>query len=278
MLATEPEPRRRRYVGLVLCVIVGITLGVLHNRAYNGQRPDPVTNAARRVTVPLVSGTRSVFRWFADGFNGAFHGRAIVAQNRQIMAENARLREEIARLTELEVASQRLRQQLGFDISPYRRRIAASVVSLRPTAGFETLVIGRGSSDGIRVRDVVVAQGGIVGQVFGVGADSASVMMLSDRNSAIGARIQRGDSRATGICRGTGQAELDMEYVSRDASVRVGDTVVSSGLGGQGSVYPKGLPIGTVTAVTDDKSGATRIVKVKPIANFDRIEEAYVLQ
>lgn len=69
-----------------------------------------------------------------------------------------------------------------------------------------------------------------------------------------------------------------MAYLDRHADVRLGDTIVTSGLGGKGGVYPKGVRIGTVTRVADDESGATRQVTVRPLVDFGRLEEVYVVR
>lgn len=188
-----------------------------------------------------------------------------------------RLEGEIAGLHEAEATASRLRAQIGFAVTPLPRRLAADVVALHPSPYCDSVTLNRGASDGIRAGMVVCAPQGVLGRVFEVAPGTCGVLLLTDSRCAIGSVIQRADSRVTGVCRGTGSKSLSMVYVDHDADVRVGDAVVSSGMGEALGIFPKGLPIGRVTRVGDDMSGAAKVIDVAPAAAYDRIEEAYVL-
>ncbi len=276
MLRRERESRRSRYIGILIFVAVGIAIGLWHNRMTAHGRSDILTGAVRTVTVPVVSAVSGVGRWIGGQFGWLFRGRAISAQNARLLAENAQLREENARLHEADITAQRLRQQLGFAEMRPPDKFAADVIALRPNPNFETLVIGRGSRDGVHLNSVVISPYGLVGHVYDVAPTSASVLLLTDSNSAVGAMVQR--SRVVGVCKGDGSRLFSLDYLDRAADVKVGDTIISSGLGGGKGIYPKGQVLGTVMAVADDVSGATRRVTVKPSVDFNRLEEVYVIR
>jgi len=265
-------------VGILLCLVLGVALGLWHNRMAALGHSDFLTSAVRTVTVPVVNGLSNAGYWFQRQIEWLFRGHTLDAENQQLREEVARLREENARLREADITVQRLRKQLGFAATSLPEKIAADVVSLRPNPHFNTLVLSRGSRDGVRLQSVVVAPEGLVGHVYDVAPTSASVLLLTDSNAAVGAMVQRAESRATGVCRGTGDSLLSLIYLDRAADVRVGDTLISSGRGGEKGVFPKGLVIGTVTEVVNDASGSTRHVAVRPAVDFNRLEEVYVLR
>lgn len=270
--------RRRRFLPVLICILLGTAIGLWHNRQTARGRTDIVTSAVRTVTSPVVALFGGVGDWFGRQWGWLLHGRSLAEENRRLRLENDRLRLDNARLVEADATAQRLRAQLGLPFQIPAKRVAADIIARRLHPHSDVFTIGRGSRDGIRPRDTVVSPAGLVGQVSEVGPTNAVVVMLTDTFSAVGAMVQRSTSRAVGVCKGDGSGNLSLQYLSRDADVKVGDTIISSGLGGDKGVFPKGIPIGTVTSVSVDASGATKQVVVKPSVQFDRLEEVYVLE
>ncbi|MCC6729306.1 MAG: rod shape-determining protein MreC [Chthonomonadales bacterium] len=277
MLRNDQGSKRNRTLAVVLCVLVGATLGVWHNRAQESGRPDGVTSAVRFVVVPFVQATLAVSRWGGRQVGWLFRGRGLARENRRLHSRVEALEQEVARLRETDATARRLRSQLGFRDAPPGPKLAADVVSFQPSRYVNSMLIARGTRSGVRVGSVVVAPEGLVGHVYDVAPNSASVLLITDTNAAVGALVQRPQSRVAGVCRGLGNGLLTMVYVNRDADVRVGDTIISSGLGGEKAIYPKGIVIGTVTSASNDLSGSSRRVTVRPAVRFDHLEEAYVL-
>lgn len=278
MLESQRPNGRIRIVGVLVAVVLGTALGVWHNRRERAGLTDPVTAAVGVVTTPIVRGMVSAKRWVSRQTGWLVRGRFADEENRRLREEVRRLREENAALQEAAATAQRLRKQLGFPQTPPAPKLAADVIAYRPDPMFDTMVIARGARDGVRVGSVVLAPEGLVGSVYAVGPTSASVMLLTDTNAAVGAMVRRPESRATGVARGEGDGTMALLYVPRDADVRVGDAITSSGLGGNEGIYPKGLPIGTVIAVGDPGASATRPIRIRPFAPFGRLEEVYVLR
>lgn len=274
----DSQPRRKPFLGITICVLVGVVLGVIHNRLTARSVGDPVTGAIRTVTTPLVAATDAASDWISRQFGWLMRGRGMDGENRRLREENTRLRGELAQLREAEATAQRLQKQIGFATSSPPAKIACSVIALRPQQGYETLIIDRGTRDGVTLRSVVVSPAGLVGHVYDVTINSAAVLLITDADSAVGALVQRPESRAVGVCKGDRSALLTLAYLNQDAGVKPGDTIVTSGLGGGQAIFPKGIEIGTVQSVEVDAPVSSRIVKVRPAVDFSRIEEVYVLR
>jgi rod shape-determining protein MreC len=274
----KPPRRINRHLGLAICLALGLVLGAWHNRVAAQGRTDVVTASVRTLTSPFVLLTSAVGRWFGRQFGWVVHGRSADEEVRALRKENLVLREEVARLKEADITAFRLRAQLGFATPQPQTKVPADVISLRPTEGYENIVLAIGSRAGIRIHDVVVSPAGVVGQVSDIAPTSASANLLTHPESAVGAMVQRLESRAIGICKGNGSDLLSLAYLNQTADVKVGDTIISSGMGGEYGVYPKGLVIGTVVSVAPDASGSTKIVQVKPAVDLNRLEEVYVLE
>ncbi len=174
--------------------------------------------------------------------------------------------------TEVKLSNQRLRRLLNFQKDITRRVIAAEVIGKDPSPWFKTVIIDKGTADGVVKGLPVVIPQGIAGQVVSTAGHYAKVLLLIDNNSAVDALVQR--TRARGIVKGDTAGQCRFEYVLRKNEIRIGDTVISSGLDG---VFPKGLPIGDVSGIVKRSSGIFQEVMVAPFVDFEKLEEVLVL-
>jgi rod shape-determining protein MreC len=117
----------------------------------------------------------------------------------------------------------------------------------------------------------VMTADGIVGKVLVAYASVSQVLLISDQSSGVGALLEK--TRLQGVLRGTANGEVVLERVMSDEQVPVGETVLTSG-GDQ--IFPKGLPVGTISKVGAPKDLFLSIT-VKPSANLDRLEEVLVV-
>ena len=268
--------RGRRYGAALILLGIAILLSSIHNRAVERDRIDPFTAGVRTVTVPIVNAVSNTWEWVTGQVGWIFRGRGVDAENRNLREENARLQEEVNRLREAEITANRLRAQIGFAEST-PKKISADIISLRPQ-GSDSLVIGRGTRDGIRKYSVVVSPIGVVGFAYDLAPTSSGILLASSLQSSIGCRIQRPESRAIGVCRGTGKGTMTMMYLSPEADVKIGDTVITSGLAGEQGVFPPGLVLGKVASVSRPGSGSSRTVTIKPSVDVSKLEEVFVLK
>lgn len=173
---------------------------------------------------------------------------------------------------ELELENARLRELLSFKRSLPGTAIAAEIIGKDPSAWFKTVIVDKGSAAGVQRGLPVVTTRGVVGQIVEVSPHQSKLMLMIDRNSAADALIQR--TRARGIVKGASSEECYLDYVLYEDEVRVGDEVVASGFDG---VYPKGLLIGTVTAVNFQGSDFFKEVKITPAVDFDQLEDVLII-
>ena len=118
----------------------------------------------------------------------------------------------------------------------------------------------------------VITPEGVVGKVLAVFPDTCQVLLLSDKDSGVGALLAA--TRTQGPVRGAGDPQLSMEYISNDVKVSQGRVVLTSG---QDRIFPKDMPVGTVAEVRPDQHGPFQRILVKPAAHLDQLEEVLVL-
>ena len=224
-----------------------------------------------RVTAPLQNALD--FTW--DGVAGIWgHYLWLVDTSRQndvLLRENRSMRGELTSMEELRLANQRLRRMLDFVEEMELEGVAAEVIAEDATSWFRTVVIDKGSDDGLSEGMPVVVPEGVVGRVIRVSSQEARVLLITDASSAAAALVQR--TRTRGISRGEGDV-LKLDFALRQEDIVVGDKVITSGMGG---VFPKGLAIGEVIEVEKGEYGLFQAVKVRPVADFSRLEEVLVL-
>lgn len=171
---------------------------------------------------------------------------ALQARLQSLEVENERLRAEIARRAEAQ-------RQLDFLSSHGLGGVVAEVIGEEVTGRFTTLVVGRGSRDGIRIGvPVIVHDGIIIGTVVTVQDAVSHVMLLSDPRSQTAGAVETGNERVLGVVTGELGLGMRMELVPKDSQVEVGDVVTSAGLERR---IPRGLLIGHVAKLEPDTTG-----------------------
>ena len=193
-------------------------------------------------------------------------------ENEQLAARVAALEEENLQFREALVESGRLQRiaEMRTDFEAPMRPV--QVVGQDVSPWFRSVLVDRGSTDGVRSGMPVVTESGVVGLVTASSPHAGRTMLLLDAQSAVDALVQR--SRARGIVRGDGTDRLHFEFFVRGDDVQVGDLVITSGFGG---VYPKGLRIGEVTEVQSDGERLLRRAEVRPAVDFGRLEQVFVM-
>ena len=296
-MLNEKKTRLQRYWGVCVFVFVGMVLGLYHNAQNREERPgsasptnlqrapkaksDLVAGAIRGVISPPAVLLNGFTRWFGQTTGWIFHGYGLSAQNRDLQKKFDEIQAENVKLKETELKYQNLRNDLAFVKSLRKPPIAADVVSRRSDFNFQTLIISRGSRDGVQKHMVVVNHLGAVGQISETGPTTSVVLLLTDYRSSIGVRVQRADSRVTGICRGDNKDFLILSELPSEANIKKGDVIISSGLGAvytptAFSALPNDLIVGKVESVENDSGTAGKVAKVRPVLKSG-LEEVYVL-
>ncbi|MDI6783969.1 MAG: rod shape-determining protein MreC [bacterium] len=187
--------------------------------------------------------------------------------------EKAILHQQISWYTSDRQALTRLRKLLELrEKLPYQT-VSAEVIATSPSNYYFTITIDKGSSQGLKRNMVVLSTDGVIGRVLQVAAQSSKVLLISDQRSAVGAVIDR--TRARGIIDGIGKGAGKLTLEQTDTDVKIGDTLVTSGLGG---VFPKDLVLGTISKIErHPRSGWITAILVTPAASVFRTEEVLVI-
>ncbi|MEI8258466.1 MAG: rod shape-determining protein MreC, partial [Deltaproteobacteria bacterium] len=196
--------------------------------------------------------------------------------NERLRAESARLRADAQRYRDAYDENRRLRRLLQLQVETTGETYAAEVVA-RDTSPFFRVdrVAILADTARLRVGMPVISYDGLVGQINSIVGRYANVTLVVDSRSAVDAMVERTGAR--GILRGTGERNryaAQIEYLQRTDDVRVGDTVVTSGLGCR---FPAGLLLGRVASVTRRDFGLYQEVEVTPAVDFSRLREVLVL-
>jgi rod shape-determining protein MreC len=193
-------------------------------------------------------------------------------ENEALRARLATLEEENLQFREALVASGNLERIVQMRENFEVPLLPSEVVGQDVSPWFRSLLIDRGRNHELLSGMPVVTDHGVVGLVTATSPNASRVMMLLDRQSAVDAIVQR--SRARGIVRGKGTGELEFVFMVRGDDVQPDDVVITSGGGG---VYPKGLRIGTISAVQTEETRLLHTATVHPSVDFGRLEQVFVM-
>ena len=269
--------RARRIVYSILAVlIIGIIFIYLISRPSGetsvlenglGTIFTPIENAVSNLTGVVKS-------WFGLSSSSALEDRIS-----ELEAENELLKIQLNSYSETESENERLQVLLDAkeeyeSLSP----VYAKVIAKDTGIWFNTFTVNKGLNDGISSNMAVVNGDGLIGRVYEVGYNYSKVLSLIDTRSSVAALIGR--TRDNGMLQGQSEAMSDnaecyMYYLANLGNVKVGDSVYTSGLD---SLFPKGLYIGTVTAVSRSANTAEKYVIVNPAVSFGSIEDVYILR
>jgi rod shape-determining protein MreC len=272
----------RTIVVAAVVILAGIALTIMHVIAARHNRPDIVTNVVRNDL--LAPSMRAKHRF------GLWARQRLIdpARAQRLAAENARLKQKIAALT---IENEELRDQAN-QIDVLRKMVklpatlpwdlrAGLVISLKPSPVRDNAIVALGAGKHAAKQDVVLGPtGGLVGQVVQVHGSVCDVLLITDPESSVGARVlPSGRAQAgpavCGICQGMRDSLVSLVDMPVDADVQVGDKIYTSGLG---EIFPKGIPIGTVTSVHADPTRSLKSATVSTIDDFNLLDEVFVRQ
>jgi rod shape-determining protein MreC len=275
---------RRRRAALAVFVALSLVLltawfgesagGVLHAFQRGAQAAfAPIETGADRALKPV----RDLFGWVGDSFDAK-------SQNKQLKREVQSLRSQLAQAdtAKRDAAELRgivgLKRQTGFPQGT--DALSARVIARSPTVWYSTIKIDKGSSDGVRVDQPVIASGGLAGKVTNVTGGTAEVTLVTDASSAVSAQIV--PDGASGIVQPEvgNPNKLLLDFVEKGKRVSEGATVVTSGFRSSRveSLFPRGIPIGKVVNADLQQIELYQRVTIQPFADLRRLDYVQVLR
>jgi rod shape-determining protein MreC len=267
-------------VGLV---VVSLVLVTVYFRESDSGAVHGLQNAGATVLHPFEVAAERVARPFRDASNYVSGLVNAKSENQRLRAEVDQLRQRASQSAIAIRENAKLKQLLAYRDGPTfpqdYRGVPATVIA-PPSGPFEQeIVVAAGSNAGIRLYDPVVTADGLVGEVSKLTGSAARVTLLTDTSAAVAARDV--GSNALGVVRhgDVASSSLMLDRVTKDQVVNQGDRIVTAGTktGQLPSIYPRGIPIGTVTSVGQLDTDLYKQVEVKPYVDFSSLDSVLVL-
>ena len=255
----------------LLCLL-SVVLFTLSCREAGTGPISTVKGAFTVVTTPVRYVGAAISTPFSSIANIVGNVTADEATLSELKAENESLTKRNAELEEAEQTATRLQGLLDLQNTYSLKSTAAYVISRSSDTWTSTVTIDKGTASGLSVGMPVTDSAGVIGQISACGVSSSTVRLITDENSSVSAMVQ--SSRAQGMLTGSADGTLRLTLVRTDQTVKVGDLVVTSGLGG---IYPKGLPLGKVSSIEQSSGSMYYTIVVKPLTSTSSLEEVLVI-
>lgn len=197
----------------------------------------------------------------------------LIAENDILRKKELMASDKLLTFEHLKLENVRLRALLGSPVKYKQRKLIARVQSVDADPFKLQLVINKGQEHDVFLGQPVVDGFGVVGQVVEVSQYNSRVLLIADSTHAIPLQIQRNDVRLIGLGKGD-LHQLELQYVTKSTDVKIGDLLVTSGLGG---VFPEGYPVARVSGIESRGSEVYSTIKVAPIAKLDRVRYLLLL-
>ena len=262
--------RRIRWTTIAILVGASILLSVLDSTGnldlLFGFMQDPLTAVASWTTRQTDT--------VADALSGPRDLDEARAEIDALQTQLEALERENEELREIQGEWQILQDLFNRNVqTPELRRQTANVIGYDTSPAVRSIIIDKGSDDGLRVGMPVEGSRGLIGRIFRTTQNSAQVVLITDNASAIPVRL--GSSRATGSLRGRGTSgDLIVEWIDLRFQIELGEVVLTSGLGGD---FPQDIVIGRVVQIDRNESDLFQQVIVQPASDFDTLEIVFII-
>ena len=262
---------------LVAAVLLIVFLALAVNTVQPRENLTVLEKGLRIAASPFQYG----FKAIDDGVSGFFsyftEKEALQQENDALKKEVSQLHSQLAQMDEISMENIRLKELLSYktEMAGQYNLQLAEIIAENNNNLQHTITLNKGSNDGIATGMTVLNHSGLIGRITAVLPESSEVMLLPDRESAVGARVWS-TREVIGVVEGDGtdSSNLQMIHLPHDADLYVGDDIVTSGLD---DVFPGGIHIGEVTAIEYSANGLTKTAYIKPYVNFSRLEEVFIL-
>lgn len=246
---------------LTLAIILSVILLAANHRL------EPARESLSTALSPiqyLASVPSAILDWSSESFATR---NMLALQNKELLRQQLLMSERLQRFEHLRQENERLRALLGSPAYQDSRKMVAEVMEVASDPSHHYVVLNHGSRSGVFVGQPVVDAQGVVGQVVQVSEMTSRVLLLSDVSHGLPVRITRNDVRL--VANGTGELdEIELRHVAKSTDIRVGDLLVTSGLGNR---FPEGYPVARVMEVLTEDGQSYARVTAQPLAALDRI-------
>lgn len=243
-----------------------LALGLLGAERYDRRLLEPLRYQINQVLTPvyaLMAAPTQLAGWLDDV---SASNSALRRENEYLRTQALVLQGRLQKFAALAAENARFRGLIDSTIVTDGRVMIAEIVGVDPDPLRHVIMLDKGAQDGIYIGQPIIDASGIMGQVIELGPTISRALLISDRQHAVPARINRNGLRA--IVSGSGEIDLlNVDYVPESADVKVGDLIVTSGLG---RLFPAGYPVGTVVSVRRNTGAEFMEIRARPAAALDR--------
>ncbi|MDO4184227.1 MAG: rod shape-determining protein MreC [Rhodospirillales bacterium] len=257
--------RRTIKKSAIAVLFVSVFVFMLLNKT-NNALIEKTSTTAEEIVTPITEILVMPASMLLNGYDYLRSLRKIDLENQALREENHKLIIANAKNRALEVENKILSDMLNYVVPPKADFITAKVVAQEGTAFAHSLTVYVGENNHVEKGQVAISDKGVVGRVEDVGSRYVKIALINNINSKISVMIE--NSRVRGMMVGQNDIWPEMVFLPLDAELKVGDKVITSGIGG---VFPVGLPVGKIASVS--KSGA----KIEPANNLSRLEYVMIV-
>ena len=263
--------KKYKTIIFIVLVIVSVLIMISYNLKYGAPN-----SLSKKIVLETASPVQKVLndsiKTVSDAWMRYIFLVGLEEENKNLKKKMNELKAVLVSYQESYQEAQRLKKLQQIVDSGNGRFIAARVIGREQAAISRTVMINKGSSDGLKNGMPVIAPPGLIGRLVDVSWNVSRVLLLIDENSNIDAIVQR--NRTQGIISGAGSRGMILKYISKVQDVQDGDIIVSSGMGG---VFPKGWLIGQVIRVDRQEASLFLKIHVASFVDFSKLEEVLIL-
>jgi rod shape-determining protein MreC len=194
-------------------------------------------------------------------------------ENKSLSDENIILKSELSQLQEVRHDNEILKKEINFSQTYQAYELIPAQIIGRSASGFlQSLKINKGTKDGVVLGKPALSSGFMIGKISQVDAASSEIELVTNYSSLVPIVLQ--DSRGTGLLKG-GLSGLTIEDIALDTQIKIGENVLTSGLGGD---FPAGLPIGTIDKIVSLQSEIFQKASVKSPVELGKLEIVFIIK
>ncbi|GAB5490334.1 MAG: hypothetical protein Phog2KO_05490 [Phototrophicaceae bacterium] len=261
---------RLALLGLLILICIGIiSLSVLG-----------ITRPIENILATPLSWVTNIFSDTSDAIIGLGGDEAqtlaeLETRNAELERQLAQLQGELIALREINADYDRLTELLDYvDSTDNIEFITADVIGTGQYGFINSIIINKGTRDGLVIGMPVTTDLGLVGRIWRLTANTAQIQLITDRNSFVSVRLQ--NSRAEGTVQGEGlqTGSVELLFVPLDIDIVAGELVYTSGLGAN---FPADIPVGQVVSVSNVESELTQDAQISSLIDFTTLEQVLVI-
>ncbi len=218
----------------------------------------------------LVDLPTAGYNWLTEAFSSRTH---LLQENEALRNERLQLQARMLRYEGLQTENKRLKQLLDSSVKLEGRSLVAELLEVAPDPGKHQIVIDKGSRHSVFEGQPLLDATGIMGQILHVGPFSSTAILITDPDHALPVQVNRNGLRTIAV--GTGDLHrLDLPHLPNNADIKVGDLLITSGLGGR---FPADYPVAIVSSVETSPGSPFAKVSAVPTAHLDRSREVLLV-